>query len=155
MDVRKSVIGTVPGTWILHHGYLDTTTLCTAFVRLLCFWYLTLSGIRLSDMMRNMLLFFHARANVIHLLLLVSQSFDVHAYIVFPPWASLLNVQLEIVGARSARLLPQRRFPRNSCSLSIASKRDLKFPAPKPEKLFRWIISINTVGRSIRCCEEE
>lgn len=29
------------------------------------------------------------------------------------------------------------RLPRSSCSLSIASNNDLKFPAPKPEKLFR------------------
>lgn len=29
------------------------------------------------------------------------------------------------------------RFPRSSCSLSIASKSDLKFPAPNPEKLCR------------------
>ena len=47
------------------------------------------------------------------------------------------------------------KFPRSSCSLSIASNRDLKFPAPKPEKLLRWMISIKTVGRSMRCCNHK
>lgn len=43
------------------------------------------------------------------------------------------------------------RFPRSSCSRSSASNNDLKFPAPNPEKLCRWIISMKTVGRSIKC----
>ena len=43
------------------------------------------------------------------------------------------------------------RFPLSSCSLSMASNKLLKLPAPKPSKLFRWIISMNTVGLSIRC----
>lgn len=43
------------------------------------------------------------------------------------------------------------RFPRSSCSRSRASNNDLKLPAPKPEKLCRWMISMKTVGRSMRC----
>src|SRR5690554_6169458 len=41
------------------------------------------------------------------------------------------------------------KFPRSACSLSIASNKLLKFPAPKPSKLFLWMISMKTVGRSI------
>lgn len=33
----------------------------------------------------------------------------------------------------------------------MASNKDLKFPAPKPSKLCRWMISMNTVGRSRTC----
>lgn len=43
------------------------------------------------------------------------------------------------------------RFPRSSCSRSRASNNDLKLPAPKPEKLCRWMISMKIVGRSMRC----
>jgi len=48
--------------------------------------------------------------------------------------------------------LNYKRLPRSSCSRSMASNKDLKFPAPKPEKLFLWMISMKTVGLSIRCC---
>lgn len=41
------------------------------------------------------------------------------------------------------------RFPLRACSRSMASKRLLKFPAPNPLKLFRWMISRKTVGRSV------
>lgn len=45
---------------------------------------------------------------------------------------------------------PIYRLPRSACSRSIASNRLLKFPAPKPSNSFLWIISMKTVGRSIR-----
>ena len=38
--------------------------------------------------------------------------------------------------------------PRKSCSLSIASKRALKFPFPKDCAPFLWMISKNMVGLS-------
>lgn len=40
------------------------------------------------------------------------------------------------------------RFPRRSCSRSIASNSALKFPLPKPIDPCRSIISKKTVGRS-------
>ena len=49
--------------------------------------------------------------------------------------------------------LRTHKLPLSACSLSIDSKRLLKFPAPNPEKLLRWIISMNTVGLSIRGCD--
>jgi len=41
-----------------------------------------------------------------------------------------------------------QRFPLSCWSISIASNKDLKFPAPKPEKLFLWMTSKKTVGLS-------
>ena len=41
-----------------------------------------------------------------------------------------------------------QRFPRRSCSRSMASKSALKFPFPKPRDPCRSITSKNTVGRS-------
>ena len=57
--------------------------------------------------------------------------------------AGYLNIQEIILPSKLVH-----RLPRFSCSLSMASKRLLKFPAPNPEKLLRWIISMKTVGRS-------
>ena len=46
--------------------------------------------------------------------------------------------------------LPLYRFPLSACSRSIASNKLLKLPAPKPSNSLRWMISMKTVGRSIR-----
>ncbi len=45
-------------------------------------------------------------------------------------------------------VVAHQRFPLSSCSRSIASKRALKFPSPKPRAPCRSMISKNTVGRS-------
>ena len=52
-----------------------------------------------------------------------------------------------VVRARRGGPLTQR-LPRFSCSRSIASKRALKLPLPKPSEPCRSMSSKNTVGRS-------
>ncbi len=66
---------------------------------------------------------------------------------------------VDLIRARGDRLfaLAQRmlrdvdrayRFPRLSCSRSIASKSALKLPTPKPREPWRSMISKKNVGRS-------
>src|SRR6185437_3439306 len=45
-------------------------------------------------------------------------------------------------------VVTHQRFPLSSCSRSIASKRALKLPSPKPRAPWRSMTSRNTVGRS-------
>ncbi len=51
-------------------------------------------------------------------------------------------------GLGTARGGNRQRLPRLSCSRSIASKRALKLPLPKPMEPCRSMISKKTVGRS-------
>ena len=50
----------------------------------------------------------------------------------------------------AGRSLMRYRFPRRSCSRSMASNSALKLPLPKPSEPWRSMISKNTVGRSPR-----
>ena len=77
-----------------------------------------------------------------------------------PSATQFLNIEGSLRALRIFRLsfvpplpLPSHRgsdqkLPRAACSRSTASKRALKLPAPNPSKLWRWMISMKTVGRS-------
>jgi amino acid transporter len=53
-----------------------------------------------------------------------------------------------VVGAFNRGSAAAQRLPRLSCSRSMASKRALKLPLPKPREPWRSMSSKNTVGRS-------
>ena len=65
-----------------------------------------------------------------------------------PPLAVLAHLDVTLGWDLSETRVTHQRFPLRSCSRSIASKRALKLPSPKPRAPCRSMISKNTVGRS-------
>ncbi len=64
--------------------------------------------------------------------------------------AAAIAAHLYVALARyvTQRRVAHQRFPRLSCSRSMASNRALKLPSPKPRAPWRSMISKKTVGRS-------
>jgi hypothetical protein len=88
------------------------------------------------------------RAHVMEDRLVAGEALVAHDLLDEQPAILVAELGMALGRQIAHRDVPHQRFPRSACSRSIASKRALKLPSPKPRAPWRSMISKKIVGRS-------